>query len=319
MSYVIGIDIGGTNIVCGLLDEQYNLLGKVKQPTEAAKGSDHVFAKINGMIDQLFAETGKDRSKLIAVGAGTPGFIDSDRGVCLFAGNLGWRDLEVAKLLGEYVKVPVFIDNDVRMYVYGETIKGSVQGVDHVYGITLGTGLASGMVNDGKLYYGGGYMAGELGHVHVDGESTPCGCGMKGCLETIASATGIARQARERITQGEESVMQAWFPEGDLSGLTATHVSKAYDEGDRLAIDIMNYTGTVLGKALAYAITLFSPNALVIGGGAALAGERLFKPMREAIQANVYSGYWDKLSIHQGTLIDDGGLIGSAAFARSRV
>ncbi|MCM3341944.1 ROK family protein [Paenibacillus sp. MER TA 81-3] len=315
MQYMIGIDLGGTNIVCGLVSERYEMVDKVKRPTEAALGVDHVLDKMADMIDELFAKTGLDRSHLLAVGAGIPGFIDPERGVSIFASNLKWHDVDVAGRLSVKVGVPVFIDNDVRMYVYGEAMSGAGRGAGVVHGVTIGTGLAAATVVNGELYYGSGFMAGELGHVAIDGETTPCGCGLTGCLESVVSATGIVRQAKQALEAGRDSILRESYERGELS---AAHVSQAYDEGDALAVDILTYTGQVLGKGLAYSISLLSPDVIVIGGGGALAGERLFSSVRDTLQRSVYHGYLERLTIRQGELIDDGGVIGSAAFAKNR-
>ncbi|OPA73874.1 sugar kinase [Paenibacillus selenitireducens] len=317
MSYLVGVDIGGTNIVCGLVDLEYNLLKTLKQPTDRHLGSDHVLNKLVSMIDELLVSAGVDRSQLKAVGAGIPGFVDPKQGQVIFNSNLGWSDLPVAQIVSEKLGgIPVFIDNDVKMYVFGEAMKGAGQGAGVVHGVTIGTGLAAATVANGELYYGSGYMAGELGHVTIDGEKTPCGCGLTGCLETVVSATGIARQAREALEAGRDSLLRPVFERDEL---TAAEVSKAYDEGDALAHEIMNYTGKVLGKGLAYSISLFSPDVVVIGGGGALAGDRLLKPMREVLERSVYKGYLERLTIKIGELIDHGGVIGSAAFANSNV
>lgn len=317
MSYLVGVDIGGTNIVCGLVDLEYNLLKTLKKPTDRHLGSDHVLSKLVSMIDELLENAGVDRSQLKAVGAGIPGFVDPKQGHVIFNSNLGWRDLPVAQIVSEKLGgIPVFIDNDVKMYVFGEAMKGAGRGAGVVHGVTIGTGLAAATVTNGELYYGSGYMAGELGHVTIDGEKTPCGCGLTGCLETVVSATGIARQAKEALEAGRDSLLRPAFERGEL---TAVEVSKAYDEGDALAQEIMNYTGKVLGKGLAYSISLFSPDVVVIGGGGALAGERLLKPMREELERSVYKGYLERLTIKIGELIDNGGVIGSAAFANSSV
>ncbi|UHA75910.1 ROK family protein [Paenibacillus sp. 481] len=316
MSYMIGIDLGGTNIVCGLVNEQYELLEKVKRPTDAAQGVEQVISKMAEMIEELVNRSGIKRSELVAVGAGIPGFIDPERGICLFSANLKWQDVEVAELLSVKVGVPVFIDNDVRMYVYGEAMSGAARGSEVVQGVTIGTGLASATVTRGELFYGSRFMAGELGHVAVEGETERCGCGLTGCLETVVSATGIVRQAKQALEVGRSSTLRDVYERGEL---TAAHVSAAYDEGDELAVQIMDYTGQVLGRGLAYSISLFSPDVIVIGGGGALAGERLFRSVRETLKRTVYHGYLENLTICQGELIDDGGVIGSAAFAKNRL
>jgi glucokinase len=319
VKFLVGIDVGGTNIVCGLLDSEGNLLCKIRRPTEAHLGSEHVIDEIARMVLSLFLSEQIDPGQVLAVGIGTPGLVDPVRGISRFAVNLGWKDVEVAEQLHKRLNVPVFIDNDVRMYVFGEAIKGAGKGYDHVLGITLGTGIGAAMVNRGKMYYGSGFMAGEIGHIRMDGEQAACACGMRGCLETVASATGIVRQVREATANGKSSILRTWFSSGNLSGLTAADVSKACDAGDGVAVEVMRHTGRMLGKALSYAVSLFSPDVIVIGGGVAQAGERLLEPMREELKRSVYQGYWALLSIRTAKLLEDAGVIGSAIYAMQRM
>ena len=320
MKYVIGVDLGGTNIVCGLMDRDLKLLRKAKRPTEARRGAADVLARIAATIDELLQQENAGRADLAAVGVGNPGFIDPVRGVSLFSANLKWENVPVAETLSGLIGgVPVFVDNDVRMYVYGEAVRGAGRGFDHVMGITLGTGIAAAMVNRGRLYYGGGFLAGEIGHIPLPGENALCGCGMSGCLETIASATGIARIAKEKLAQGEPSVLDEWFPGEKRGDITASDVSRAYDAGDKLARDVMDYVGKSLARGLAAAITLWSPDVVVIGGGAANAGERLLRPLREALEPIVLPMYWNRLAIRLAEMNDDAGVVGSAAFALANV
>ncbi|TMV44836.1 ROK family protein [Paenibacillus mesophilus] len=318
-THYIGVDIGGTNIVCGLLDERLQLLRKTKKPTGAANGADYVLNLIASMIDELLAQEGLSRTALGAVGMGNPGFIDPVRGISLSSANLKWENVPVSDKLGELLGgIPVFIDNDVRMYTYGEAAAGAGRGYDHVMGITLGTGIAAAMINKGELYYGSGFLAGELGHVPLDGESALCGCGMRGCLETIASATGIARIAREKLALGQPSILQDWFPGERRKEITAADISRAYDEGDALAKEVLEFVGRNLAKGLAWAITLWSPDVVVIGGGAANAGERLLAPMREALMPLILPMYRNRVVIKLAEMNDDAGVVGSAAFAKAR-
>jgi glucokinase len=317
MGYLIGMDIGGTNIVCGLLDPDGKLIRKMKLPTEVEQGSVYVISKISNMIKELLAAENISTPSLKAVGVGMPGFVDPMQGISLFAANLQWKDVPLAALLSSQINTPVFIDNDVRMYVYGEAMNGAGQGYDTVFGLTIGTGLASALVSNGELYYGGGFLAGEIGHIPMEGVQQLCNCGMIGCLETIVSATGIARQARSAIHAGNKSILQEWH--SDLSEITALDVSKAYDLDDKAALKVMQYSGKLLGRGLSYAVPILSPDIIIIGGGAALAGERLLAPMREELRRLVHPMYWERLQIKQAEWIDDAGVIGSALYAKSRV
>jgi glucokinase len=319
VSYLIGIDVGGTNIVAGLLDGDGNLLRKIKQPTEARLGSEQVIRKMVQMVQSLLSAEQIDTGQILAAGVGNPGMVDPIRGVSVFAGNLGWKDVKVAERLRQQLDIPVFIDNDVRMYVFGEAIKGAGKGYRHVLGITLGTGIGAAIVNQGQIYYGSGFMAGELGHIPMEGEQSPCPCGMRGCLETVASATGISRQVHEAVANGRTSILQTWYADKNLSDVTAADVTRAYDAGDEAAIDIICHTGRLLGKGLSYAVSLLSPDVIVIGGGVAAAGERLFAPMREELKRSVFQGYWERISIRTAELLDDAGVIGSAVYAKKRL
>ncbi|TVY00286.1 ROK family protein [Paenibacillus cremeus] len=318
MNYFVGVDIGGTNMVCGLTDAQGNTLKLAKIPTEAAQGSAHVIGRLGQAIRELVAEAGVT---IEAVGTGVPGFVDPERGLSVLAANLGWRNLPLAdELSKELHGIPVFVNNDVRMYVYGETVAGAGRGFKHVLGITIGTGLAAAMINDGQLYYGAGGRAGELGHITLE-EEIPyrCNCGLTGCLETVVSASGIARQAKEAIGRGEPTVLAERFPGDEVAKLTAADVSKAYDQGDPVAQRIMEHTGRLLGKGLASAITLFSPEVIIIGGGGAQAGERLFKPMRAEMERTSLDFYWKSLKIKAAERLEDAGVVGSALYAMARL
>ncbi|XEC96254.1 ROK family protein [Paenibacillus tarimensis] len=318
MSVYIGVDVGGTNIVCGAVDQQEQLIYKKKVSTEAKLGSAHVLKKIANLVFQTADEAGIPRQDIRAAGLGIPGFVNPKAGIVAFASNLNWSDVPAGSLLEQFIGVPVYIDNDVRMYVYGEAAGGAGRGYDHVLGVTLGTGLAAAVVNKRQLYYGSGHRAGELGHIPIHGVHYKCNCGKTGCLETVASATGIARQAKTRIENGQNSILKEWFPDGRIEEITAADVSRAYDTGDVLAREVFHTTGTLLGEGLSVAVTLYSPELLVIGGGAAMAGERLFEPMRETMKRSLLDMYWDHLEIRQAALLDDAGVIGSALYAKQR-
>ncbi|CAG7657302.1 ROK family protein [Paenibacillus allorhizosphaerae] len=316
MEHYVGVDIGGTNIVCGLTDGTGNVLKTSKMATESGKGSAHVVRRIGEAISQLAKEAGVS---VKAVGIGVPGFVDHKQGISVLAVNLGWKDLPLADNVSrELDGIPVFVNNDVRMYTYGEAVAGAGRGYSHVLGITLGTGLAAAMINDGQLYYGAGGRAGELGHIGMENIPYRCNCGLTGCLETAVSASGIARQAKEAVAQGKQTLLAQLFPGEQLDRLTAADVSRAYDQGDAVAREIMEHTGKLLGKGLASAITLFSPDVIVIGGGAALAGDRLFRPMREELERSALDFYWKDLHIKAAERNEDAGVVGSALYAKER-
>ncbi|SDC18687.1 glucokinase [Paenibacillus sp. UNCCL117] len=317
MKHYAGVDIGGTNMVIGIVDETGKTRKMVKIATQVQRGGEDVVARLAEAIERVKQEA---QVEIEGVGIGVPGFVDHVKGTSVFAANLGWRDFPLADLLSARIGgLPVFVNNDVRMYVYGEATGGAGRGFNHVLGITVGTGMAAAMFNEGRLYYGSGGRAGELGHIALEGIDYVCNCGLTGCLETVASATGIARQAREAVERGESTVLAEKFPGEKAANITAADVSRAYDAGDPAAIAVLNRTGTLLGRGLATAITLFSPDLIVVGGGAAQAGERLLKPMREEMERAALSFYWKDLHIKPAELLEDAGVVGSALYAKGRL
>lgn len=313
MRYAAGVDVGGTNIVCGILDEVGNILVKRKYPTTPEIGSRAILERIALTIEELIEEVEIAVDDVPVIGLGIPGLVDPEAGISLRAVNLNWNQVPVVAELAELTGKAVYIDNDVRMYVYGEAIAGAGSGYDYVYGITIGTGLASGFVQRGEIYYGHRFMVGEIGHVPVDHGNFACSCGRIGCLETIVSATGIARQAQTRITQGEESLLSVWF--NDVSDIRSSDVSRACLAGDNLSRDVLEQTGRELGRALAWVVPIISPDVIVIGGGGALAGELITEPMREELNKRLLQDYRDKFVIENAKLNDDAGIIGSALWA----
>ncbi|QGQ97136.1 ROK family protein [Paenibacillus psychroresistens] len=316
MARYIGVDIGGTNIVFGVVDEASNCLLFKKVATEADKGSTHVIQTIAAHILDLAEQTDEP---ILAVGVGVPGFVDHANGIAVSAVNLGWENYPVVAELEKLITIPIYINNDVRLYVYGEALAGAGRNYKHVLGVTLGTGIASAMVNEGQLYYGSGNRAGELGHITMPGNTYACKCGLVGCLETIASANGIVRQAKDAIIQGGNSLLKLWYPGDQIDKVTALDVSNAYDQGDILAIKVMEDTGVYLAKGLAYAINFYSPDLIVIGGGAAMAGERLLGPMKRQLQASILPLYWEGLSITIAQRVEDAGIIGGALYAKNQL
>lgn len=317
MSFWIGIDVGGTNIVCGIVNEKGEVLGSLKKPTEAYLGSVSVLDKMAQMTLEVAAAAGLSH-QIAGIGIGIPGLVDPWNGTAVYSANLNWRDVPLSAELSKRTSLPVYIDNDVRMYVYGEAVYGAGQGVDYVLGLTVGTGIASAMVNRGHLHYGHLNLAGEIGHGPMEGETAPCGCGFDGCLEASASASGMVREAKRYIREGKETILSEWFPEDKLDQLSAADLSKAMDAGDPLASEIMNHAGELLGKALVPAVHILSPEVIIIGGGGAMAGERLLTPLIQTMMSRLLPDYREHVSIRTATLGDDAGVIGSAMQAKQR-
>ncbi|MBB6729820.1 ROK family protein [Cohnella zeiphila] len=316
-SYAFGFDIGGTNTECGLVRADGTVVWRSRVSTEPRKGNEHVMALIAGQVRRCLHETGIPATEVCGSGIGMPGLIEPRAGISIHSTNLFFRNYPVAARIRELTGLPAYVENDVRLYVYGETRYGAGRKYRHVLGLTLGTGLAAALINDGRIYLGDGFP-GEIGHIPVEGIPYSCGCGLRGCLETAVSATGMVRQAIDALRSGsyKDSVLHAW--DSDLSKLTAKDLSDAYDQGDALAAAIMDRTGRLLGRTLSYLVPMVSPDLVLAGGGAAKAGERLLGPAREELYANIMPVYRERVVFAMGELGDEAGVLGCATLAFDR-
>ncbi|QJD83748.1 ROK family protein [Cohnella herbarum] len=317
MGYRIGIDVGGTNIVAGLFDEDGNLLGKSKASTIKTSSAE-LLGQLASLCGELLEEQQISGRLLAAVGVGLPGFINSETGL-VTAANLPLQDNPVAERLRRLLDVPVTVENDVKMIVYGESLRGSGQGLSHVLGVTLGTGMASAWVSEGRLHGGSGGLAGEIGHIAFTDIPYVCGCGMRGCLETVVSASGVARQARDGLSSGWVGLLADRFPPEQREELTSKDVWQAYQDGDAFAGQVFQRTAYWLSRVLVPSVALLSPDVIIVGGGVASAGEVFFEPLRAYVAESLHPLYRERLMIVPPSLGEDSGLYGSAEYAAKRL
>jgi glucokinase len=306
---VAGVDIGGTNTVLGLVDKSGKVLaeGSLKT-TDYPKINDFVKAMVTA-IKKLLA--GKKEYELIGIGIGAPD-ANYHRGTIEHAPNLAWKGIvPLADLIKEKLNVHVVVTNDANAAAMGEMIFGSAKGMKNFIVLTLGTGLGSGIVIDGKMVYGHTGFAGELGHMTVVKDGRDCGCGRKGCLEAYASATGLVRTTLELM-----SVMREESPLRDIppSKLTSKKIAEAAIKKDPVALRAMNYTAEMLGFGIINSIVFSSPEAIFLFGGLAQAGELLFAPVREYLAKNNYVLFRNSVKIlPSGISENNGAVMGSAA------
>lgn len=242
--YIVGIDLGGTNIKAGLFDEDFTAVEEISLPTEAQEGPAHVLERIRLAVAQLCAGSGIYESQIACMGMGIPGLLDPEEGLSVFSPNFpGWEQVHVVNEMKPYYGFEVYIDNDVRVNLYGEWHHGAGQGYKHLILLTLGTGLGSGMVHDGNVLYGTTFSAGEIGHMNMYRQGRPCRCGSSGCLGRYVSAVGMVNTFKEKLEAGRVSLIQTWTGQ-TRKQITAQMISEAYDLGDPLAIEVMHETGS---------------------------------------------------------------------------
>lgn len=309
--YVIGIDMGGTNTVFGIVDARGVVLA-----SNSIKTRKH--NKIEDYIDELYTETQRlidsvdARGKIYGIGVGAPN-ANFFTGVIEDGVNLPWpTPIPFAKMLSDKFGIPVAITNDANAAAIGEMTYGVARGLKDFIMITLGTGVGSGIVINGQLVYGHDGFAGELGHVIVRrNNGRLCGCGRSGCLETYCSATGVARTAREYL---EITDTPSLLRELQASEITSKDVYDAAMKGDKLAKDVFEYTGKILGEALADFTVFSAPEAFVLFGGLAKSGELLMKPLVESMERNMLSIWKGKVKVLQSELKEaDAAILGASA------
>jgi glucokinase len=312
---VIGIDLGGTKISTALVDGTGRIIAHDYRETLAAQGQDAVVARMLDAAGDVMARAGVKRSRVAAVGIGAPGPLDVGAGVVVAPPNLpGWDHVPLKQLIEDGLGITTFLENDANAAALGEHRFGAGGGVAHMIYVTVSTGIGGGLILDGKLYHGASGMAGEVGHQTIVPDGPRCGCGNYGCLESLASGTAIARQARERVAQGAPTLI-AELAEGDLERITAKLVAEAARRGDEEAREILAEAMDYLGVGMANLVNLFNPQLIVIGGGLTNIGESLFGPVRRAIDQRAFREQAQAVRVVPAELGDNVGVLGAAAVA----
>ncbi len=316
--FIIGVDLGGTNIVAGALSiDGTRHLAMQSIPTNSTVGDEGVASRIVGIvgkvIDDTMREAGAQRRDFVGIGVGAPGPLDRERGIVLVAPNLGWKDFPLRDRIQEQLGLPTTLDNDANCATFGEWWQGAARGGSDVVGLTIGTGIGGGLILNGALYHGATDMAGEVGHTTIDLNGRHCKCGNYGCLEAYASGPAIATRAREVLVREEgESAIPAMV-NGRLEAITAQTVYDAAKAGDAVANEIVRDTARYLGVGIANLLNIFNPDTVVIAGGVTAAGDALFVPMRAEVRRRAFSPAVEAVRIVAGELPGTAGVIGAVA------
>jgi len=312
MSLTIGVDVGGTKVAGGVVDEQGRIVEKLKRSTPSA--SPEQTARVIGDAVLELAS----RHKVGAVGIGAAGFVDETRSNILFAPNLAWRDEPLKAQVESYTGLPVVVENDANAAAWAETILGAARGHEHVMLVAVGTGIGAGIVINGQVYRGRWGIAGEPGHYRVVPDGRLCGCGNRGCWEQYASGSALVAEAREFARRSPGAAVRLLqLGGGEVEGISGPEVTQAAHEGDAAALRCFQIVGGWLGQGLATLAAILDPGCFVIGGGVSEAGQLLIGPAREAFAHQLTgSAYRQHAEITLARLGADAGVIGAADLAR---
>ena len=305
----IGIDIGGTNSVFGIVDKEGKCLAESSIKTnEYETAGDFVRVMAEG-IKKLIKEY-KEDLKIVGIGIGAPNG-NYFNGTVEFAPNLRWKGvIPFCELFKEHFNLPVILTNDANAAAIGEMIYGAAKGMKDFFIVTLGTGLGSGFVANGEMIYGHDGFAGELGHTIAVSDGRQCGCGRKGCLEQYASATGIVKTVKELLKSNHKSILNEILREE----ITSKKIFEAAKKGDKLALEAFDYTGKILGRSLADAVAITSPEAIILFGGLALAGDYIFKPTKRSMEENLLNIFKNKVKLLPSKITDsNAAILGASA------
>lgn len=309
--YRIGIDLGGTNIVAGVVDDGFRIIGSARVKTNLPRPSEDIVADMARVAREAVAAAGLTMEEIEFVGVGCPGTCNSETGVVAYSNNLEFNNVPVSEKLGAALGKIVTIENDANAAAWGEYVAGAAKGSASCVCVTLGTGVGGGVITDGKILTGFNFAGGELGHTVIVMDGEPCTCGRHGCWEAYASATALIRQTCRAKEAHPDSVMNTIAYTADkVDGRTAFDAMRAGDEAGK---QVVNQYIRYIGCGLVNMINIFQPEILCIGGGICKEGETLLAPLREYIRSEHYGEYagpQTRLCVAQ--LGNDAGIIGAA-------
>ena len=319
--YYIGVDLGGTNIAVGIVDEDCKIIKKGSVPTKPERGADAIVQDMADLAKSLLLDLNLPISEVASVGVATPGTADTDRGIVVYANNVPFLHYPLAEKLSSLLGgIPAYIENDANAAAKAEAFAGVAAGAQFSVMITLGTGLGGGIVLDGKVYSGFNYAGAELGHMVIEKDGRQCSCGRRGCWEAYSSATGLVNITKDRVAEAvaagkKSSIIDAIG--GDYSKISARTAFTAMKEGDALGAEIVDEYISYLACGIVNIINIFQPNVLSIGGGVCNEGDNLMKPLLEKVWSETYSREGTpKTDIKIAKLGNDAGIIGAAVLGR---
>ena len=308
--YRIGIDLGGTNIAVGVVNENYEIVAHHSVPTRASRPAEEVIRDMGDAVEAVLVKAGVSIDQCESMGIGSPGTCDSEQGVVARAYNLGWFDVPVCAMLHERFGIPIRLSNDANCAALAETVAGAAIGCENMVLITLGTGVGGGIIIDGKIYAGMRSAGAELGHMLLVLDGEQCTCGRRGCWETYASATALIRQARQAAAEHPASLLAQTAPD-QITGLT---VFEAADKGDATAQAVIDRYCQYVAAGFTDLVNALAPEMILLGGGISRQGERILAPMREYVANNCFGQKDGAIPVIKAAALgNEAGIIGAAA------
>ncbi len=310
--YKIGIDLGGTNIAVGVVDENYNIVGRGRMKTNCPRPAEEIVADMVKAVGMAMEDAGITLEQVESVGIGSPGAVNSKDGIVVQAFNLGFFNVPVAKMLTEQLGIECFISNDANAAAYGEYLAGSGKTAENFVMVTLGTGVGGGVILGNRMLVGCNYAGAELGHIAVHEGGEQCTCGRKGCWEAYASATALIRQAKTAMKDHPESKLWAMC-DGEIDKVDGKMVFDAREAGDATAKAVVKQYILYIAEGVTDLVNVFQPDILSIGGGISAQGENLVRPIKEFLDKNDFARrFAHRAQIKIATLGNDAGIIGAA-------
>lgn len=312
--YYIGIDLGGTNIAVGLVNEQGEIVNQKSIPTLKERGIDLICQDMIGLCEKLIKENNLNEKDVKAIGIGTPGTVDAENGIIIYTNNIKIDNYPIRKVINKSLDIPVYVGNDADCAALGEVTAGSAKGCSDAIILTLGTGVGGGIVLNGDVYKGSFPGAAELGHSVIVYKGRQCSCGRKGCFEQYASATALISDARDAAKNNPDSRLN-YYIGGDLARMNAKIPFDAAKDGDIVAQGVVDQYLDYLACGIANLINTFKPEMIIIGGGVSRQEENLTGPLTQKVLGEVYAGDL-QTKIQVATLGNDAGIIGAAMLGK---
>ena len=318
MKYYVGIDLGGTNIVAGVVDENYNIISKASTKTNCPRPEKEIADDMAKMALQAVKNANLEISDIEWIGIGTPGIANSATGIIERANNLGFVNTPMVKYIKETIDKPVFIENDANAAAYGEFVAGAAKEARNAICVTLGTGVGAGIIIDGKIYSGSNYAGAEIGHTVIEVDGAECSCGRKGCFEAYSSATGLIRMSKEAMEKNPDSIMNKMAQEkgGKVTARTSFDAMRA---GDKSAKEVVDKYIKYLAAGITNTINIFQPDILCIVGGVCNEGDPLLLPVKALVENEDFAKNSEKRTeIVIAKLGNDAGIIGAAFLGNAK-